>query len=60
MAVLATLQFAMRIQSNRYAFQIFRLAIQGDEFPSSPKARLATESFVKFYFSEDILLVTNK
>ncbi|KAJ7261886.1 hypothetical protein C8J57DRAFT_1719512 [Mycena rebaudengoi] len=59
MAVLATLQFAMRIQSTRYAFQIFRLAIQGDEFPSSPKARLATASFVKSYFSEDILLVTN-
>ncbi|KAJ7108235.1 hypothetical protein C8R44DRAFT_857763 [Mycena epipterygia] len=59
MAVLATLQLAIRIRSSISVFQIFRLSIMGEIFGSSERATHAGDLAASLQTVEDFLLVTN-
>ncbi|KAJ7754378.1 hypothetical protein DFH07DRAFT_959827 [Mycena maculata] len=59
MAILAALQLGVHIRGTVLAFQILRLAVEGEVYPQSARAIHATDLFADLYTMEDFLLVTN-
>ncbi|KAJ7182844.1 hypothetical protein C8R43DRAFT_968249 [Mycena crocata] len=59
MALLAAVQLGIHLWGTVLAFHILRLAIQGEVWPTSPRAVAISILYSDLYAVEDFLLVTN-
>lgn len=60
MAILATVQLAVRFRASVLLFQYFRLAVEGELWPTSARAVSVSNELTILYDADDFLLVTNK
>ncbi|KAJ7783978.1 hypothetical protein DFH07DRAFT_789743 [Mycena maculata] len=59
MALLATAQLGIRLRAAVAAFQVLRLAVEGELWPQSARAVSVINLFDNLYIVDDFLLVTN-